>query len=121
MDLPGKLIRNHNLIDIDDGIAMGADKMRMGSGVEIETLHSVYHADRGDHTLALKRGKVAIDRAERKIGDRRLELGIDPVGGGVFFRGANALQDRVAFLTVFADDHQQHSFRKLQNNNDYYF
>ena len=91
LHLLGKLIGDGDVVHVDDSLAVGTDEMHVRSSVIIETLHAVYHADGGDNALLLKCGEIAVDRAEGKIRDCCLEPGLDPVGGGMFFRRADTL------------------------------
>ena len=93
-------------VDVDDGVTPLADKMRVGRDVEIEALQTVHDAHRGDQPLALEHREVAVDRAEREVGDLRLEPGVDPVGRRMRRGRADAREDRVAFSAAFVRGHR---------------
>lgn len=56
--------------------------MRVGKGVAVITLEPIDDTGGPDDALAPEHGQIAVDRSEGEIGDIRLELRVDPFGGG---------------------------------------
>ena len=64
--------------------------MRVGKGVAVITLEPIDDTGGPDDALAPEHGQIAVDRSEGEIRDIRLELRVDPFGGGMRIRAADA-------------------------------
>ena len=60
--------------------ALGADEVDMGVGVPVKALHAFDRSHADDQPLLLKQSQVPVHRAQGKIGDLGLQLGVYPVG-----------------------------------------
>lgn len=103
-DIRGKL----EPVDVADGAADPADEVRVRVGAEVEPLKPIVHADGIDGPFGLEHGKIAVDRGEREIGDRGLQLVVDPFRRRMAGRAAQTFQDRVALAAVLSDDRHGH-------------
>ena len=96
-----QLDRRLDVRQVIDGAALRAHEMRVGKGVAVITLEPIDDAGGPDDALAPEHGQIAVDRSEGEIRDIRLELRVDPFGGGMRIRAADAGQDRIALSALF--------------------
>ena len=106
-----QLVRDLHSMQVRDGTAAGTYKVDMGIDVAVVALDSVHGAHADDQPLLLEQGDVAVDRAERQVGDLLLQRCVDRFSRGVLVGTAQVGQDRIPLSEALCTWlHRHHPF-----------
>jgi hypothetical protein len=84
--------------------AKTACHMGMGLDVAVKPFFPVHHPQGNYQPFLSEKNKVPVYRPQRKIGDRRFKLIIDPLGTGMGYRGPDNFQNGVPFFAMLPLD-----------------
>ena len=86
--------------EVQNGAAAVANKVAVGGGHGVEPLLTLHDPHALHLAGLLKKGQVAIDRAQAQVRVTGLELLVDPLGGGVTACPPDGGQDGLPLFTV---------------------
>ena len=84
------------------------DEVDMGGNITIKPFHTTHSSQAGDQTLILEQSQIAVHCTQSQVWNFRLELGVHPVGRGVFCGLAQAGKNGVALAKMFCRSFQWH-------------
>ena len=80
---PGVQVGIDGKVEIDNGTAAITDKMVMGRSIRFKTVEGASKVDLFNKALIQKDVQVSVDRTYTEIWKLILQLGVEPVGGGM--------------------------------------